>query len=141
MQQMLIKSTKACLQSAENVFSYQKHILQTYIDIIENVKQIIFASTEWVYGEDKSGQKNESSHIYFENLGSEYALSKAICENILKYYCLLNNINCTILRFGITYGPRQNKDNWSAVESILYDLFLGNTKITIGSKKTARKFI
>ena len=109
--------------------------------IEKNVKQIIFASTEWVYGEDKSGRKNESSHIYFENLGSEYALSKAICENILKYYCSLNNINCTILRFGITYGPRQNKNNWSAVESILYDLFLGNTKITIGSKKTARKFI
>ena len=86
-------------------------------------------------------KKNEDSIINFNNLGSEYALSKVICENILQYYCSINNINCTILRFGIIYGPRQTKKNWSAVESILFNLYEKKKSITIGSKKTARRFI
>ena len=109
--------------------------------IKKNVKQIIFASSEWVYGETKTGKKDEKSFINYENLGSEYGLSKIICENILKYYCSVYNINCTILRFGIIYGPRKNRNNWSAVESILLNLFYGNKEITIGSRKTARRFI
>ena len=44
----------------------------------------------------------------------------------------------TILRFGIIYGPR--KSNWSAVENIMSTIKTSN-KITVGSKKTARKFI
>ena len=108
--------------------------------IEKNVKQIIFASSEWVYGEKNFEKKNESTPIEYESLSSEYSLSKAIGENILKYYCSLYKINCTILRFGIIYGPRINNKNWSAVESILYEMYLSK-KITVGSKKTARRFI
>lgn len=49
-----------------------------------------------------------------------------------------NNINSTILRFGIIYGPRIY--NLSAFESIVYKL-LDQNKIEIGSKKTGRNFI
>lgn len=107
----------------------------------KKVKQIIFASSEWVYGEGKSQTKNESSLIEFNKLSSEYALSKAIGENILNFYCSMNNISCTILRFGIIYGPRTNKKNWSAVESILRNLIIDGKKIEVGSLKTARRFI
>ena len=48
------------------------------------------------------------------------------------------NFPVTILRFGIIYGPR--KSNWSAVENIMSTIKRSN-KITVGSKKTARKFI
>ena len=125
--------------------SYEVNINGT-INLIKSaihneIQHIIFASSEWVYGEDKFEKKDEDSIIDFNKLGSEYALSKALCENILQYYCSINNINCTILRFGIIYGPRETKKNWSAVESILFNLYEKKEFITVGSKKTARRFI
>jgi len=46
-----------------------------------------------------------------------------------------------IFRFGIIYGPRFTKANWSAVESIAHKIFLGEKNIQVGSAKTARRFI
>ena len=85
---------------------------------LQNVKQFIFASSEWVY--DKfidSEEKNEDSEINIKNHNSEYALSKLISESNLRQQYDHGFCNVTILRFGIIYGPR--KSNWSAVESIL----------------------
>ena len=52
---------------------------------VKNVKQFIFASSEWVY--DKfidSKEKNEESIINIENHFSEYALSKLVSESNLR---------------------------------------------------------
>ena len=46
-----------------------------------------------------------------------------------------------IFRFGIIYGPRFTKANWSTVESIAHKIFLGEKNIQVGSAKTARRFI
>lgn len=109
--------------------------------IKKKIKQIIFASTEWVYGEDKISKiKNENSIISLKNISSDYAFSKILGEKIVEYYCNKNNINCTILRFGIVYGTRIKNTNLSAVENIINKI-LHNKKVVVGSKKTARRFI
>lgn len=106
---------------------------------LQNVKQFIFASSEWVY--DKfidSEEKNEDSEINIANHNSEYALSKLVTESNLRQQ--YNNEFCdvTILRFGIIYGPR--KSNWSAVESILNQV-KNQEKVSVGSLKTGRRFV
>ena len=106
----------------------------------KKVKQIIFASREWVYGEDDN-RKTEKSKIFYEKVSSEYALSKIIGENFLRYYSKINKFNCIILRFGIIYGPRNSQKNWSAVESILQKIYLNEKIINVGSKNTSRRFI
>jgi UDP-glucose 4-epimerase len=109
--------------------------------IRKKVKQVIFASTEWIYGEEKNFNiKNENSNILLKKISSNYAFSKILGEQIIEYYSYKSNINFTILRFGIIYGPRFNNQNFSAVETIISDMIL-NKKLVIGSKKTARRFI
>lgn len=105
----------------------------------KNVKQFIFASSEWVYDEFKEGEtKNEQFPINALSLTSEYALSKLTSEINLKQQFLNGFCSTTILRFGIIYGPRKN--NWSAVEAIASQVKNNNT-ISVGSLKNGRKFI
>jgi len=105
----------------------------------KNVKQFIFASSEWVYDEFKENQsKDEDYPINSLSLTSEYALSKLTSEINLKQQHLNGFCNVAILRFGIIYGPRKN--NWSAVEAISSQIKNGD-KITVGSLKNGRKFI
>ncbi len=106
---------------------------------LQNVKQFIFASSEWVY--DKfidSEEKNEDSEINIANHNSEYALSKLVTESNLRQQYNNGFCNVTILRFGIIYGPR--KSNWSAVESILNQV-KNQDKVSVGSLKTGRRFV
>ncbi|MCV0400954.1 MAG: NAD(P)-dependent oxidoreductase [Nitrosopumilus sp.] len=106
---------------------------------LQNVKQFIFASSEWVY--DKfvdSEEKNEDSEINIANHNSEYALSKLVTESNLRQQHNNGFCDVTILRFGIIYGPR--KSNWSAVESILHQV-KNQDKVSVGSLKTGRRFV
>ena len=105
----------------------------------KNVKQFVFASSEWVYDEFKDGEeKDENAFINVYNHKSEYALSKLTSEINLKQQYDLGFCSTTILRFGIIYGPRAN--NWSAVESIA-NTIKNKDEITVGSLKNARRFI
>jgi len=105
------------------------------------VKTIIFASSEWVYGQNKQKYQNEESHIIPENLESDYALSKKIGEDFLRYFSKKNNFNLIILRFGIIYGEKIT--NLCAIESIVKNLTSNKSikEVVIGSKKTGRRFI
>ena len=105
------------------------------------IKNIIFASSEWVYGELSKKKFYENHKIDLNKLGSEYAFSKFMGEAIIKFYCKLYNIRYVILRFGIIYGPRIKKKNWSAVENLALKVFKNERIVKVGSKKTARRFI
>lgn len=105
----------------------------------KNIKQFIFASSEWVY--DKfldDEEKDESAFIDISNHKSEYALSKLVSESNLRQQYEQGFCDVMILRFGIIYGPRKN--NWSAVESI-FSQVKHKTEVNINSKKNARRFI
>jgi UDP-glucose 4-epimerase len=105
----------------------------------KKVKQFIFASSEWVYGEWQDGTvKDASFPINAASLTSEYAFSKYVSEvNLRQKY---NHGFCpvTILRFGIIYGPREK--NWSAVES-LFNAVQTQDEVRVGALRTARCFI
>ena len=106
---------------------------------LKNVKQFIFASSEWVYNEFiDDEEKDEDSVIDISKYSSEYAFSKIVSEINLKQQFLNMFCSVTILRFGIIYGPRKN--NWSAVESIFNEI-KNETKIEISSLKNGRRFI
>ncbi len=105
----------------------------------KNVKQFIFASSEWVYDSfTESEIKNEDSLINIANHNSEYALSKLVSEANLRQKYQHGFCPVVILRFGIIYGPR--KTNWSAVES-LFNAVKTKEEIIVGSLKTGRCFI
>ena len=105
----------------------------------KNVKQFIFASSEWVYNDFKiKEEKDEDSFIDITKHTSEYALSKLVTEANLRQQYERRFNSVTILRFGIIYGSRKN--NWSAVESI-FDTVKNQAEITVGSLKNGRRFI
>ena len=102
------------------------------------VAQLIFASSEWVYGNSASAVQREDDAIEIAQLGGEYALTKITAERALAFACPRDLANVTVLRFGIVYGPRPA--NWSAVES-LGDKVGRADSISIGSLASARRFV
>ncbi len=103
----------------------------------KNVRQLIFASSEWVYGQvSNDSEQQESDEIYIQRLDSIYAITKALGEQYLRL--LRDDLDITILRFGIIYGPRPS--NWSAVES-LFDSVKNEDEVVVGSLKAGRRFI
>jgi len=104
--------------------------------LARNCPQLVFASTEWVYGDvSNDGVQLEDDPIDVTRIPSVYAFSKVAGERVLAFSGLPN---VTVLRFGIIYGPRGK--NWSAVES-LADSVVHGRDIAVGSLGTARRFI
>ncbi len=103
------------------------------------IPQIVFASSEWVYGDVDAGLKNEDSPIDAASLASEYPLTKLAGERLLWMAAQRTPaLAATVLRFGIVYGPRAG--NWSAVES-MHDAVARRDRVEVGSLDTARRFI
>jgi nucleoside-diphosphate-sugar epimerase len=103
------------------------------------VKQFVFASTEWVYGEvANSAVQTEESPIDAMRLSSEYAISKITGERLLYAAHKRDGLAVTVLRFGIVYGPRPA--NWSAVEALFHAVRTKDT-VEVGSLETGRRFI
>jgi UDP-glucose 4-epimerase len=102
------------------------------------VRQLIFASTEWVYGNASTNVQREDDPIDVTQVSGEYALTKITAECALALACPRELENITILRFGIVYGPRPA--NWSAVESLFEKVATVNS-IVVGSLATARRFV
>ena len=104
---------------------------------IKDCRQLIFASSEWVYGQvSNDSEQQESDEIQIQRLDSIYAITKAVGEHYLRL--LREDLAVTILRFGIIYGPRPS--NWSAVES-LFDSVKNKEEVVVGSLKAGRRFI
>lgn len=105
------------------------------------VRQFIFASSEWVYGEVANEEVQvEDAPLDATRLVSEYALTKLAGERLLAGAARRGDFpSVTVLRFGIVYGPRPT--NWSAVE-MLYDAVAHKDVVEVkGSLATARRFI
>ena len=104
---------------------------------LKSAKQLIFASSEWVYGQvSNDTEQRESDELKVQKLDSVYALTKVIGEQYLRL--LRDDLDITVLRFGIIYGPRPS--NWSAVES-LFDSVKHKSEVSVGSLQAGRRFI
>ena len=136
-----LSSDPQCRNKAYECFDV--HVMGT-LNLIEaaekrKCKQIIFASSEWVYDNFLNDEeKTENSIINIANLTSEYALSKLVSEANLRQKYQHGFCDTTILRFGIIYGSR--KKNWSAVESI-FNAIKNEDQAIVGSLKTGRCFV
>jgi nucleoside-diphosphate-sugar epimerase len=104
-----------------------------------NARQVIFASSEWVYGDvANDAVQSEDTVIDPAAVRNEYAATKLAGEMALNVAVRRGLEGGTVLRFGIVYGPR--KANWSAVEALVNTARTSET-VTVGSLATARRFI
>lgn len=102
------------------------------------IPQIIFASSEWVYGDAGPALIDETSPIDAAALSGEYAVTKLAGERWLAMAHERSGVAVTVLRFGIIYGPRPA--NWSAVEA-LDNAVRTRDVVQVGSLATARRFV
>lgn len=134
-----LSTDSICSKNPEEAFDVNINGTINLVNIANQnkAKKIIFASTEWVYGNNtKKKSQIESQKISLSKLDSLYALTKAIGEKIVSNK--KNLFKNVILRFGIVYGER--KRNFSAVESISQNCYK-NKNIFVGAKKTSRRYI
>ncbi|MBI4576890.1 MAG: NAD(P)-dependent oxidoreductase [Planctomycetes bacterium] len=104
------------------------------------VRQILFASSEWVYGEVAAGEvQTEEAGLDAGRIRSEYALTKMVGERLLEMAFRRGLCPVTVLRLAIVYGPRA--DHWSAVESLFHAVRSQEVVEVAGSLRTARRFI
>ena len=112
------------------------------------VKKVIFASTVWVYNavSKESGKQSNGTTFLDENstilpqCGNHfYTTSKLASEFLCHDFKFLKDLNFTILRYGIPYGPRMWK---GLVLRAFTENALGKIPLTINGDGTAkRRFI
>lgn len=105
------------------------------------VKQFIFASSEWVYGNARPGElQTEDAVIDAARMTSEYALTKIVGERVLFTEHQRGwSSAVTVLRFGIVYGPRPKP--MSAVEGLFHEVGTLDTVQIKGSLDSGRRFV
>jgi len=75
-----------------------------------NIPRIIFSSTVWVYSVCDLVEVNEDSNLSITNSDHIYTTCKLTCEALIRHYHQIYNIQYTILRYGIAYGPGCHPD-------------------------------
>jgi UDP-glucuronate 4-epimerase len=92
--------------SFSNPQVYMDSNVQGFFNVLEfakkkNIKQIVFASSSSVYGNQKKYPLNENEKLFPENL---YGVTKKINEEMASYYSDKFNIKCIGLRFFTVFG-------------------------------------
>ena len=101
-----------------------------------NIKNMIFASSSSLYGNNKKVPFSESDNIDFPI--SPYAASKKACESMCYTYHYLYNFNISCLRFFTVYGPKQRPD--LAIYKFTKALFENNPIAIYGDGQTKRDY-
>lgn len=105
------------------------------------VDRIIFASTEWVYSglENNNDIAHEGQNLRLDKMGHIYTSTKYIAESIVESYCRSSNLNYSILRFGIPYGPRGR--NGTVFFNFINNILEGKSIKVFGTGEQYRNFI
>ncbi len=106
-----------------------------------NVKRVLLASTEWVYGSIEGDDKDfiTEETPYAQNPDHLYTSAKIAAELFCKNYKTLYGVNYTIMRFGIPFGERARE---ATVTPIFINKILTGEEITIhGDGSQTRQFI
>ena len=99
--------------------------------------RVLYGSTIWVYGNSGDGAIDEESPIGMPD--HLYTASKLAGEMYCTSYAELYDVRCTILRFGIPYGPRARP---AAVIPIFISKALKGEPLTIaGDGLQTRRFV
>jgi len=104
---------------------------------INNVKKIIYSSTIWVYNAADVSEVNEET-LFTNNTQHVYTTTKFFGEYLCYDFANMYNLDFTILRFGIPYGPGSEFN----VIPIFIRRALNKESLTIrGSGEQKRQFI
>jgi len=105
------------------------------------IKRIIFSSSVWVYSSAKDSHikvdertlipSNRDSHIYTS--------SKIVGENLIRSFKEMYDLDYTILRYGVAYGPGANES--TAISSFTKNALQGTPIIIKGDGLSARSFL
>lgn len=102
------------------------------------VERVLYASTIWVYGASEDDEPIDEDAA----LGSPdhlYTATKLAGEMYCRSYASLYELDCTILRFGIPYGPRARP---AAVVPAFVGRALAGEALTIaGTGEQCRRFV
>lgn len=97
--------------------------------VTNKVKKVIFTSSGGtVYKNDGNIFKNEEDALDPE---SPYGLSKMTCEQYLKLYKNLKQLDYCILRLSNVYGPLQDPKNECGVIAIFLEAMKNNTQLKV----------
>ena len=138
----------AISDSKENHINIQ-HAVETNIMSLTNtlkvceelkIPRVIFSSTVWVYSVVKDREYVcEKENLSISNSDHIYTTCKLACDSILRNYCSVRDIDYTILRYGIAYGPGCHPDT---VLSKFISNALNNKPLVItGNGETYRNFL
>jgi UDP-glucose 4-epimerase len=101
------------------------------------IGRVIYGSTIWAYGDSGNGTIDEDTLLGLPK--HLYTASKVAGEMYCTSYAELYDVSCTILRFGIPYGPRARP---SAVIPIFVRKALAGEPLTIaGDGSQGRRFV
>jgi UDP-glucose 4-epimerase len=99
--------------------------------------RVVYGSTIWVYGASGDGLIDEEARLGLPD--HLYTASKLAGEMYCTSYAELYDVPCTILRFGIPYGPRARP---AAVIPIFVSKALKGDPLTIaGDGRQTRRFV
>jgi UDP-glucose 4-epimerase len=99
--------------------------------------RVVYGSTIWVYGASGDGLIDEDAPLGLPD--HLYTASKLAGEMYCSSYAELYDVRCTILRFGIPYGPRARP---AAVIPIFVSKALAGEPLTIaGDGLQTRRFV
>jgi len=103
----------------------------------EGVKRVVYASTIWVYSDVEEPRVDEDTPLRAP--AHLYSATKLAGELYCRSYASLYDVEYTILRFGIPYGPRCRP---AAVVPAMVQRALGGEAITIaGAGDQSRRFV
>ncbi len=101
------------------------------------VRKVIYGSTTWVYSEAESNNVDETTPLHAPS--HFYTATKLAGEYYCQSYSKLYDLDMTILRYGIPYGPRARD---GAVIPIFVKKALNGEPLTIaGDGSQFRKFV
>lgn len=102
-----------------------------------SVKRLIYGSTTWVYSDCPEPAVDETTPIHPPS--HLYTTTKLVSEYYCNSYSKLYNLEVTVLRYGIPYGPRARN---GAVVPIFVQKALKGEPLTIsGDGSQFRKFV
>tara|TARA_A100001515_G_scaffold19529_2_gene14412 strand:- start:8028 stop:8933 length:906 start_codon:yes stop_codon:yes gene_type:complete len=104
-----------------------------------NIPRIIFSSTVWVYSVSQSEYNTEENMLPITESDHIYTTCKLACESIVKNYCAVRDIDYTILRYGIAYGPDCHPD--MILSKFITNALNGKKLIITGNGDTFRNFL
>ena len=124
----------------EYFFSWIKPLKSLLNLMVGTEKKLIFASSASVYGVHPKLPVVEES---VEEPFTSYDLAKVSCDQLIKYYKKVLNVNCSSLRFSNVYGPMPTVKNSSrrAINQILENIHKNKEVSIISDGNFLRNYI